>query len=142
MNDMTTQSLTLTLPQPILEYLRETAAATQQSLEQVALQSLEGNLPPTAANAPPEMQAELLAMQTLPVTELKQITSSQIPPAQQARHLALLERNKGDITPEEREELIALRLDADRLMLRKAYAWAVLRWRGQSVPALNELPLD
>ncbi|MDY6878334.1 MAG: hypothetical protein SWK90_19310 [Chloroflexota bacterium] len=88
------------------------------------------------------MQSELLALQTLPVTELKQIATSQIPPIQQASHLTLLEKNKGNITPEEREELIAFRLDADRLMLRKAYAWAILRWRGQSIPALNELPLD
>ena len=139
---MTTQTLTLTLPQPIFQHLQEVAAATQQSLEQVALQSLEGNLPPTVANTPPEMQAELLALQRLSVTELKQIATSQIPPAQQARHLALLEKNRGHITPEQRDELIALRLDADRLMLRKAYAWAVLRWRGQSIPALNELPLD
>jgi len=105
-------------------------------------QSLEGNLPPPVVNAPPEMQAELLTIQTLFLPELKQIATSQIPPAQQARHLELLEKNKGDITPEERDELISLRLDADRLMLRKAYAWAVLRWHGQSIPALNELPLD
>lgn len=139
---MTTQPLTLTLPRPIFQYLRATAAATQQSLEQVALQSLQGNLPPPVANAPPEMQAELLALQTLSVTELEQIATSQIPPAQQARHFALLEKSKGDITPTERDELTELRLGADRLMLRKAYAWAVLRWRGQSIPALSELPLD
>jgi hypothetical protein len=54
----------------------------------------------------------------------------------------LLEKNKGEITSEERLELAELRIEADRLMLRKAYAWAVLRWRGQSIPALNELPLD
>jgi hypothetical protein len=40
------------------------------------------------------------------------------------------------------EIMTALRLEADRLMLRKAYAWAVLRWRGQFIPALNELPFD
>lgn len=139
---MATQPVSVTLPQPILQYLQEVAAATQQSLEQIVLQSLEGNLPPPVTNAPSEMQAELLAMQTLPVTELRQIASSQIPPAQQARHLDLLEKNKSDITPEEQEELAALRLDADHLMLRKAYAWAVLRWRGQPIPALGDLPLD
>lgn len=126
MNDTTTQPLTLVLPRPVFQYLREVAVATRQSPEQVAMQSLEGNLPPPVTNAPPEMQIELLALQTLPVTELKRIAASQIPPAQQARHPALPEKNKGNITPEEREELAQLRLDADRLMLRKAYAWAVL----------------
>lgn len=139
---MTTQPLTLTLPRPIFRYLREVAVATRQPLERVVLQSLKGNLPPPVANAPPEMQVGLLALQTLSVAKLKQVATGQIPPTRQARHLALLEKNKGDIAPEERAELAELRLDADRLMLRKAYAWAVLRWRGQPVPALNKLPVD
>jgi hypothetical protein len=46
------------------------------------------------------------------------------------------------ISPPEQDELAALRLAADRLMLRKAYAWSVLRWRGQPVPTLDELPLE
>lgn len=45
------------------------------------------------------------------------------------------------LTPEERQELTNLRLAADHLMLRKAYAWSVLRWRGHRLPALKELPI-
>ena len=61
---------------------------------------------------------------------------------QQARHQQLLEKNaSGTLTPAEPRELAALRTSADRMMLRKAYAVAVLRWRGQPIPALNELPL-
>jgi hypothetical protein len=37
------EQLTLTLPQPIFQHLQEVAAATQQSLEQVALQSIAGS---------------------------------------------------------------------------------------------------
>ena len=140
---VTTQTLTLSLPETVVQYLREVAAATQQPLEQVARQSLEGNLPPPVSNAPPETQRELLALQTLPLADLKRVASSQIPPAQQARHLTLLEKNSdGALTLEEQGELMELRTQADRLMLTKAYAWAVLRWRGQAVPALDELPLD
>jgi len=52
-----------------------------------------------------------------------------------------LEKNQnGSITPEERQELSHLRLAADRLMVRKAYAWSLLRWRGIPIPALNECP--
>jgi hypothetical protein len=61
--------------------------------------------------------------------------------AQQEHHLALLEKNSAsEITSSEQNELAALRLAADRLMLRKAYAWAVLRWLGHPAPSLNELP--
>jgi hypothetical protein len=43
------------------------------------------------------------------------------------------------LTPEEQQELMLLRQAADQLMLQKAYAWAVLRWRGYRVPVLKEL---
>jgi hypothetical protein len=43
------------------------------------------------------------------------------------------------ITSAERAELAVLREQADQLMLRKAYAWALLRWRGYPMPALEML---
>jgi hypothetical protein len=52
----------------------------------------------------------------------------------------LLEKNQaGVISPEEQNELTKLRLKADRLMLQKAYAWSVLRWKGHRLPPLKEL---
>lgn len=93
-------------------------------------------------NAPPEMQAELLRMQTLSIEELMKIAQAQVEPEQQARHTALLEKNQTDeITREERQDLSKMRSAVDRLMVRKAYAWAVLRWRGHRIPPLNELPV-
>lgn len=140
---MVTQTLTLRLPEPTLRYLQQIATATQRPLEQVVQQSIEGNLPPSVATAPANMQAELLAMQMLPLEALQRIARSQAPVEQQVRHLALLESNSaGDLSPAERAELLTLRETADRLMLRKAYAWAILRWQGQPVPELDELPLE
>lgn len=140
---MVTQTLTLRLPEPTLRYLQQIATATQRPLEQVVQQSIEGNLPPSVATAPANMQAELLAMQMLPLEALQRIARSQVPVEQQVRHLALLESNSaGDLSPAERAELLTLRETADRLMLRKAYAWAILRWQGQPVPELDELPLE
>ena len=138
-----TRSLTVELPESIFEYLQQMASFTRQSLDQLARQSIEGNLPPSVANAPAEMQPELLRMQTSSIAELQQIAHSQIPAGKQARHLELLEKNsESTITPGERQELASLRLEADRLMLRKARAWSLLRWRGQPIPPLEELPLD
>jgi hypothetical protein len=140
---MTVQTLTVQLPEPIFRYLQQIAVATQRSLEQLAQQSIVGNLPPSVATMPSEMCDELLALQNAPVTKLTQVANSQVSPAQRARHLELLEKNSADmISPPEQDELAALRLAADRLMLRKAYAWSVLRWRGQPVPTLDELPLE
>jgi hypothetical protein len=138
---MATQKVTVELPQAIFQQLARIASATQQSLEALAAQSIASNLPPTPDNAPVEIQAELLQMQMWDSQELLVLAQSQTTPEQQQRHIELLEKNQnGEITYSERQELSELRIAADRLMLQKAYAWSVLRWRGHRVPALNELP--
>ena len=140
---MTTQPVTLQLSEPIFRYLQQVASATKRPLEHVVRQSVEGNLPPSVASMPAEMQAELLALQALPIEQLLHIAASQVPSDAQARHVELLDKNSaGVITAAEQDELAALRLSADQQMLRKAYAWAVLRWRGYAAPTLNELPLN
>lgn len=112
------------------------------ALHQLARQSIEGNLPPSVADARPEMQPELLSMQTLSIAELQRIAHSQVPAVTQACHLELLEKNsQNTISADERQELASLRIEADRLMLRKAHAWSLLRWRGQSIPPLEALPI-
>jgi predicted transcriptional regulator len=139
---MATQRVTVELSDPVFQQLVRIAEATSQPLEVLAAQSITSNLPPCPDNAPPEMQAELLQMQTLSIDELLEIAQAQIESEQQARHTALLEKNQTDeISPEERQELSELRSSVDLLMLRKAYAWAVLRWRGHRIPSLNELPV-
>lgn len=136
------QRVTVELSDPVFQQLVRIAEATSQPIEVLAAQSIASNLPPSADNAPPEMQAELLRIQTLSIDELLKIAQAQIESEQQARHTALLEKNQtDDISPEERQELSELRSSVDRLMLRKAYAWAVLRWRGHGIPSLTELPV-
>jgi hypothetical protein len=137
---MTAQKVTVELPEPIFQQLSRIAIATQQPIEALIAQSIASNLPPTADNAPPELQAELLRMQTQSIEVLQSMAQSQISLEQQQRHTALLEKKQADtLTPQEHQELIELRLSADRLMLQKAYAWSVLRWRGNRIPSLNEL---
>ncbi|MBW4619552.1 MAG: hypothetical protein KME17_09360 [Cyanosarcina radialis HA8281-LM2] len=139
---MTTQKVTVELPEAIFQQLARISQATHQPLEALAAQSIASNLPPTAENAPLEMQAELMEMQTLSIEELTGIARSQIEISQQQRHQLLLQKNQNDsITKSERQELSDLRLAADRLMVQKAYAWAILRWRGYRLPPLAELPL-
>jgi hypothetical protein len=138
-----TQSLTITLSDPIYRYLQEVAVNTKQPLEQVVQQSIAGNLPPRLPDAPHELQLELLAMQQLSLQQLRTIAEGQISPQEQQLHLDLLEKNsRSMMTAEERRQLETVRTAADRLMVRKAYAWALLRWRGVSLPRLDDLPVD
>ena len=139
---MTTQSITLHLSDPVYRYLQQVATITKRPLEQLVRLSVEGNLPPSVENAPQELQDELLAMQSLSPTQLTSIANSQLPQSQRERYLSLLEQNSaGGISTEDSAEMEALRLAADRLMVRKGYALAVLRWRGHSIPPLAVLPV-
>jgi hypothetical protein len=132
--------LTIDLPDPTFQRLSRLAELTNQPLSELVIQSIAGNLPPAIETAPVEIQTELLTMQSLSVERLRQIAHSQIPSVQQERHLALLEQNQaGLLTVEEQRELPELSLAADRLMLKKAHACAILRWRGQPIRDLNQL---
>lgn len=137
-----TQSLTLVLSDDVYRYLHEIADLTRQPVGELIAQSIQGNLPPRLIDAPSEMHPALLAMQNLSADELRQIASSQLAPERQHRHQELLEKNaESEISGQERVELASLRTSADRLMLRKAYAWSLLRWRGFPVPARNDIPV-
>ena len=134
------QQITVELPLPLYRFLARLAEQTHQPLEELVAQSVAGNLPPSVDNAPIEIQADLLALQELAVDELKRVANEQIGEKQQKRHLQLLGKN--NLSADEQRELSELRRQADVLMLRKAYAWAVLRWRGYPIPRLEEIPLE
>ena len=130
------------LPEPVYRQLARIAEETAQPIALLAAQSVISNLPPSVEDALPELRADLLALQTLATEDLLRVAQSEVGPAEHVRQVELLEKHEdGQLTEPERQELSALRQAADRLMLRKAYAWSMLRWRGQRVPSLQELPI-
>lgn len=140
--EMTTQRITINLPEAVFRQLVRIAQVTHQPIENLVAQSVISNLPPAVDSASPELQPEFLRMQRLTNDELLAIAQAQVEPGQHERHTVLLARNEeNQLTLEERQELAVLRQAADHLMLRKAYAWSLLRWRGQRIPPLSELPL-
>lgn len=139
---MVMQRVEIELPESVYQQLMRVAEETAQPVATLAAQSVMSNLPPSAADASPELRGDLLRMQTLETSELLKVAQSQMEIASHERQAELLERNQdGLLTDTERQELAALRAESDRLMLQKAYAWSVLRWRGQQVPSLEELPI-
>lgn len=90
----------------------------------------------------PELQQELSPMQQQDVAIVLQIAKSGVDLQQFQRHSELLELNQeGALTLEEQLELTTLRQSADVLMIRKAYVWAVLKWHGVPIPAIDSLPM-
>jgi hypothetical protein len=137
---MTTQRVIIELPESIFHRFVQMAEVTKQPLEDLIAQSVVSNMPPSAENAPIELRAELTEMQTLSVDELLAIAQAQADPTQHEHHVQLLKNNQiGELPPEEQKELTSLRQTADRLMLRKAYAWSILRWKGHRIPPLKEM---
>ena len=98
------------------------------------------NAPPAVDYAPLELQGELIAMQELTIEELLTIAQSQIPESQQELHFQLLEKNQNNqLSESDRLLLKSLRVSADYLMLKKAYAYALLKWKGFSLPDFEQL---
>lgn len=84
---------------------------------------------------PEEFQADLAALDKQDDNTLWQIVRSRKTATDMERYNILLEGNSnGTLTEAERLELMALRQEADRFMLRKAQAAVLLRWRGHRVP--------
>ncbi len=130
---MLAETVTLQLPETLYRRLANTARATKRSLEEVILHALRVGSPPAWDDAPPEFQTDLAAMDHLDDEALWKIVRSHKLPAEMERYDLLLKRNQSSaLTETERLELIGLRTEADRFMLRKAHAAVLLRWRGHT----------
>lgn len=130
---MTTQEVTLPLPENVYLRFQRTAQATQQSLTDLLLHAIEVGSPPNWEDAPSEFQTDLAALECLNDAALWKIARSQTQ-ADMVRYQELLDKNaEGILTEAERHELAQMRVEADHFMLRKAYAAALLRWRGHTV---------
>jgi hypothetical protein len=116
------------------------AMALRRPLEEVASQTIRGNLPPAVDDLPAELQNELAAWSSLSDERLWEIAREPLPADQWRRHRRLLRKNEaGALTDAEREELARLRAATDRFVLRRSYVLALLKWRGYSLPVPAEV---
>ncbi|MCL1472654.1 hypothetical protein [Argonema antarcticum] len=132
---MQVETVTLKIPETLYQRLVNTASATQRPLEEIILHALQVGSPPEWDDVPEEFQADLSALDKLDDNTLWQILNSRKTAAEIERYNTLLQANSNStLTEVERLELMALRHEADRFMLRKAQAAVLLRWRGHTVP--------
>jgi hypothetical protein len=138
---MNNHSITIELPEHIFQQLTKMAETIKRPLAEIVAQSVVSNLPPTIDRAVPELQPELLRMQNLSDPELLSIAQSMVSPEQQQHHEQLLAKNASSaLSDAEQQELAELRSTLDQLTVYKAYAWALLWWRGHRLPTLAEIP--
>ena len=132
-------TVTLDLPDNWLPSLERAARATRQPVEKLLLRTVQAALP-TVDDVPPHLASELEALELLTNGELRQALCEMVPPATQKRLTSLLRQQQTAPLPEKaRAELDALQQEADLVMLRKAHAAVLLRFRGQRLPTLHEL---
>jgi hypothetical protein len=127
-----TDQIILTLPEDLSERARRIAESTAQPVEQVLIDHLRTLSEPLPALSP-DVQAELDALQHLSDDTLWTIARDRMPESAQTRAQYLMGRNSsGQISDAEYDELEQLAERADRLMLRKAEAAAILKQRGHT----------
>lgn len=132
---MIVEHVNLDIPEFIYRRMESTARAMRRSIEDVMVYSMKVGSPPTWEDAPAEFQADLAAMDRLEDDALWKIARSKKTIADFQRYDDLLARNQDDqLNATEKQELRNLRIEADRFMLRKAHAAALLNWRGHAVP--------
>lgn len=129
------QSVTIHLPDHVYQRLATAAHSTQKPLDTLVLQSIQAGLPPDLSHVPARFQTDLRQTDQMSNELLRQLITTDLNPDQAARYKTLLEKNQTDtLTTTEQEALDMLREEADLLMFRRAYAAALLKWRGQIVP--------
>lgn len=134
-----TQTVTVNLPDSMYQQLERTAHATDQPLETVILLALRASLPPLEG-VPHDLTRELTELEQLPNDALQRVLLETVLLAEQEElESLLLYQQSRSLTVPEQERLAHLQQQADRTMLRKARAAALLRFRGQRLPTLAEL---
>lgn len=134
-----TQTVTLELPETIFLPAQRMAKAIRRPVAEILIVALKASLPPLDGLSP-DLLAELVKLERLNDKTLWQIMLSQVPADKQRRLARLLRKNKSNKLKEfERIELDALQNEADRIMLRKARAAVLLRFRGRRLPTISEL---
>lgn len=134
------QIVTLQLPDNVYYHAKRAAEATQKAIEEVLITRLSSTVPPLVDEMTSPFKEELRKLETMRDGELLELTKKELSIAQQRKYARLLRHNsRGAITPKEEQELEALQIEADRLMLKRAYAYNLLKWRGHSIPSQKEI---
>jgi len=137
---MPEETIAIELPQPLYQKLRRLSELMQRPVESLVLQTLDANVPPLPEDLPEEMRQTLLALEALSDEALWEAAQKTISLEEQERYRLLLEKKTLDqLTETEKQELDNLTERSNQLMLSKAYAYLLLKWRGYSLPTLNDL---
>jgi len=135
---MSEQTVAIHMPDPLYQRLQRLAKASRRPLENLVVQTLDANVPTLPENLPQSVQEELASLELLSDEELWQVAESQYDT--QRVYSRLLQKNSREMLTDVEQTQLNKHYDAvNRLTLRKAYAYVLLKWRGHRLPSLAEL---
>lgn len=133
------QIITLNLPDNFYDPIKRMAEAMAQPIESVLLKALQSSLPPLDG-LPNDIIQELTQLEILDNNALRQLLVKTVPQKQQQQLEELLHKNKlQELNQTEEKRLAELQSVVNKIMLQKARAAVLLRFRGQRLPTLAEL---
>jgi hypothetical protein len=99
-----------------------------------------GSSAPRERRLPPEVEAELRALEVLNDDVLWAVARSRMNLAKQRRWRRLIEKSQqGGLTEQEAQEMARLIADSDRVTVCKAQAYMLLKERGHRIPEIEKL---
>jgi hypothetical protein len=132
------RTITLTLPDDVLEAVQRVTQAPKQSVKELVVIALQAALR-TFEGLPPGVMQNLTALESLHDQALWQVTLETVPLDQQHRLQDLLARTQeAMLTDLECEQLAITQHQADPVLLRKTRAAVLLCFRGKRVPTVAE----
>ena len=141
---MSTQPVTLHLPDKIYQRVRQTARTLQRPLQDFLVDALATALP-LLDDLPPEMADDMSTLALLNDTALWRAAQSSLSPSSQERlDLLLDKKGQGVLTVKGQQELDQLLKEYERVVLIRAQAALLLRQRGYDVsdPATLTSPIE
>lgn len=140
---MSAETFSLDIPQQLYEKIKRFAAVTHQPIDKLMLQTL-GNIPVIPENLPESVTEQLVAMEELDDDMLWEIADLTYGAEQQKSYSALLHKQSAEILSEDEQQEIEQHLETVQIMtLKKAYAYALLKWRGHVLPSIpTQHPLN
>ena len=134
---MTAHSIVLELPETLFRRIERAAQGLNQPMPQALVRIVENSLP-SLDKVPQQHRAELEALEPLTNQDLWSVSQEVLPPDMQRELSDLLRENERQtLIPVREARLDALLGESNRLMLRKSYALALLKWRGGKIPILT-----
>src|SRR2546422_11550348 len=136
---MSREAITIELPEDVYEHVKRAAQGMKRPVERALVRIVKAATP-SLDKVPVQYRPELESLETLADVNLWKVAESREPAEDQRRfaHLLRKSQSKG-LSEREQQSLGRLRNEADRLTLRKAYAYLLLKYRGHRIPPLSEV---